>query len=64
MSQDQDAKRWRFLAQHWLDTMEGLPLHEWLARSLLRFGSIERALDHVIDFHENCERHIAGSAEG
>lgn len=55
----QHAARWTFLVKHWHDTMQGKPLHVWLADNALRLGGVQAALDHAKDYHENSERHIA-----
>jgi hypothetical protein len=54
-----DAKRWRFLAEHWKSLMGGIPLHRWVEEQSLRKGGVAAALDCAIDYHENGERHIA-----
>lgn len=53
-----DAERWRFLARHWDSQMQCKPLHEWLATSALRHGSVTAALDYAMNYHYNSERHI------
>ena len=53
-----DAKRWRFLAQHWHSLMNGTPLHQWLTENALRHGSVTAALDYAMNYHYTSERHI------
>jgi len=44
----EDAKRWNFLRRHWHSYIEGMQLHEWLARNLLSYGGLDRAIDEAI----------------
>lgn len=53
-----DAKRWRFMAEHWNSLMGGIPLHRWLDEQALRHGGLTAALDYAINYHESGERHI------
>lgn len=54
-----DAKRWRFLAEHWHSLMTGVPLHKWLDDNALRLGGLAAALDYAMNYHYSSERHIA-----
>lgn len=57
-SLEADAKRWRFLQEHWRSTIGGLQLHEWIDENALHRGSLRAALDWAINYHEDSERHI------
>lgn len=54
-----DARRYRFLVEHWHSLLAGLPLHMWVAENALRRGGVTAALDYAMDYHNNSERHIA-----
>ena len=56
---ERDAKRWRFLAEHWNSLMVGEPLHRWIAAQALRLGGVSAALDYAMNYHHSGERHIA-----
>jgi hypothetical protein len=56
---ERDAKRWRFLAEHWHSLMGGIPLHRWLDEQALRRGGVAVALDYAMNYHYSGERHIA-----
>jgi len=54
-----EAKRGRFLAEHWRSTIGGIQLHDWIDKNALRLGGITAAVDWAINYHESAERHIA-----
>lgn len=54
-----DAKRLRFLAEHWRSLMDGVQLHLWIDQQALHRGGVVSALDYAMDYHYKTERHIA-----
>jgi hypothetical protein len=62
-AEQRDAKRWRFLAEHWHSLMMGVPLHKWIADNALRLGGVGAALDYATPLYDQASLDAAVVAE-